>query len=105
MQVTAGETADHHHDDHDHQHHSHDHDHAHSHSHGHEHHKGLKGWLFELFVPHSHDAADSVDDALEASAEGIRALKISSSLLGNDRPAVFGGPGERFRRFAGRHDP
>ncbi len=28
-------------------------------------------------MPHSHDAADSIDDALEASREGIRALKIS----------------------------
>jgi cation diffusion facilitator family transporter len=27
--------------------------------------------------PHSHDAADSVDSALEASADGIRAVKIS----------------------------
>jgi cation diffusion facilitator family transporter len=90
-QVTAGETADRRHDDHDHDHqhhghdnghdHGHDHGHSHSHSHGHKHHKGLKGRLFELFVPHSHDAADSVDDALEASAEGIRALKISLFML------------------------
>ncbi|MFD0661213.1 cation diffusion facilitator family transporter [Thermocatellispora tengchongensis] len=35
-----------------------------------------------LFTPHSHDAADSVDDALEASGEGIRALKISLVGLG-----------------------
>jgi cation diffusion facilitator family transporter len=32
-------------------------------------------------VPHSHDAADSIDDALEASTEGVRALKISMFLL------------------------
>jgi cation diffusion facilitator family transporter len=31
-------------------------------------------------VPHTHDAHDSIDDALEASAAGIRAVKIS--LLG-----------------------
>jgi cation diffusion facilitator family transporter len=62
-------------------HHHHDHGHDHSHEHGHAHHKGLKGWLFELFVPHTHDAADSVDDALEASAQGIRALKISLFML------------------------
>jgi len=31
----------------------------------------------QLFVPHSHDAADSVDTALESSATGIRAVKIS----------------------------
>ena len=30
-----------------------------------------------LFRPHSHDAADSVDPALESSAQGIRAVKIS----------------------------
>jgi cation diffusion facilitator family transporter len=30
-----------------------------------------------VFQPHSHDAADSVDDAIESSAAGIRAVKIS----------------------------
>lgn len=30
-----------------------------------------------MFVPHSHDASDSIDDALEANAEGVRAVKIS----------------------------
>ena len=30
-----------------------------------------------MFAPHSHDAADSIDDALESSAAGIRAVKIS----------------------------
>ena len=35
-----------------------------------------------MFRPHSHDAADSVDSALESSAEGIRALKISLVALG-----------------------
>lgn len=34
-----------------------------------------------MFVPHSHDAADSIDDALEASKEGVRALKISLFIL------------------------
>jgi cation diffusion facilitator family transporter len=66
--------------------HSHDDDHTHGHDHdhhhdGHHHHSGFKGWLFELFVPHTHDAADSIDDAMEASVEGIRALKISLFLL------------------------
>jgi divalent metal cation (Fe/Co/Zn/Cd) transporter len=32
--------------------------------------------------PHSHDAADKVDAAMEASAEGIRALWISLAVLG-----------------------
>jgi cation diffusion facilitator family transporter len=42
---------------------------GHSHDHG-------------LFVPHSHDPSDSVDSALESSARGIRALKISLIALG-----------------------
>ena len=36
----------------------------------------------EIFAPHSHDAADSVDEALESSAQGIRAVKISLLALG-----------------------
>src|SRR5215212_12009540 len=58
--------------------HQHDrHDHG-GHDHGeHRHATGLKGFLLSVFRPHSHDAADSVDSALESSAEGIRALKIS----------------------------
>jgi cation diffusion facilitator family transporter len=35
-----------------------------------------------VFRPHSHDAAESVDSALEASNEGIRAVKISLVALG-----------------------
>nr|WP_261792387.1 cation diffusion facilitator family transporter [Arthrobacter sp. PM3] len=73
--------------DHGHEHgHSHDdgHDHGHSHDHDHDHAHpaGLKGWLHEVFVPHSHDAADSIDDALESSAQGIRAVKVSLAGLG-----------------------
>ena len=52
------------HDDHD---HDHDHDHP----------GGLRGALKSVFAPHGHDAADSVDRALEDSREGMRALKIS----------------------------
>jgi cation diffusion facilitator family transporter len=52
-----------------HQHHDHDHDHDHR--------GGLRGWLSGLAHPHSHDAADSVDSALESSAQGIRAVKTS----------------------------
>jgi len=36
----------------------------------------------QIFAPHSHDAADSVDTALETSAVGIRAVKISLIGLG-----------------------
>jgi len=59
--------AGHHHDDHGHDHHSH----------GHHHGGGLLGAVRDVFAPHSHDPADSVDDALESSAQGIRAVKIS----------------------------
>jgi cation diffusion facilitator family transporter len=69
-----------------------DHDHGDAHhaghrhgpggGHDHEHPSGLKGFMLSLFSPHSHDAADSVDSALESSTEGIRAVKISLVTLG-----------------------
>ena len=59
---------EHHHDHHDH----HDHDHP----------TGIVGALRSVFAPHSHDHSDSIDDALTASNEGIRALKISLVVLG-----------------------
>src|ERR1700759_193077 len=38
--------------------------------------------MSHLLTPHSHDASDSVDTALESSAVGIRAVKISLVVLG-----------------------
>jgi len=62
--------------------HGHDHDHHHDHdTDGHSHPTGIKGFFYGMFVPHSHDATDSIDDALEASKQGIRALKISLVIL------------------------
>jgi cation diffusion facilitator family transporter len=62
--------------------HSHEHDHPHDHGgSGHSHPTGIRGFFYGLFVPHTHDAADSIDDALEASKEGVRALKISLFIL------------------------
>ena len=61
--------------------HQHHHDHGH-HDHDHAHPKGIRGVLMQIFAPHSHDAADSVDTALETSAVGIRAVKISLIGLG-----------------------
>jgi Co/Zn/Cd efflux system component len=58
--------------------HAHDHGDAHDHQHG----SGLLDWVRHLIHPHSHEAADKVDAALEASAEGIRALWISLGILG-----------------------
>lgn len=57
--------------------HDHDHEHDHDHDHDHEHATGFRAAIRELIRPHSHDAADSFDTALEASEKGIRAVKIS----------------------------
>ena len=62
-------------DAHGHPHRGHDHEHNHDHTHG------FWGTVKEFFVPHTHDPSDSIDDALEASKEGVRALKISLFLL------------------------
>jgi len=62
-------------------------DHDHNHDHAHERLRGLRGLLAGVFSPHSHDANDSVDSALTASAEGMRALKIS--LIGLAVTALF----------------
>ncbi|MCU1570726.1 MAG: cobalt transporter [Naasia sp.] len=68
--------------EHEHEHgHEHDHEHGHEHDHHHAHPSGVRGFLHELFVPHTHDAADAVDDALEASRQGVRAVKVSLWLL------------------------
>ncbi|CAJ1505456.1 cation diffusion facilitator family transporter [[Mycobacterium] burgundiense] len=62
--------------------------HQHVHSDGGSHHDHVgrggraKTALREVFAPHTHDAADSIDDALESSAAGIRAVKISLVVLG-----------------------
>ena len=57
---------------------------------GHDHHRTdehSRGWraavlsVRSVFSPHSHDAADSIDAALDESDEGPRALKISLAAL------------------------
>jgi cation diffusion facilitator family transporter len=55
---------------------------ARPHTHDHGHPPGLRGIVQEVFAPHSHDSADSVDSALESSAAGIRAVKVSLLVLG-----------------------
>ncbi|MET0865963.1 MAG: cation diffusion facilitator family transporter [Nakamurella sp.] len=72
-----------------HQHHRHgpgpehagSHEHPHQGAAPHHHPGGRKGLLLAIFRPHSHDSADSVDSALEGSAQGIRAVKISLLVL------------------------
>ena len=54
---------------------------AHDHDHDHDHDRGLlertRHALSEVFGGHSHDAADQIDDTLEADVAGRRALFIS----------------------------
>ncbi len=59
-----------------------EHRHTHGHAHHHEHPRGFTAAVKEIFAPHSHDASDSFDTALESSASGIRAVKISLLALG-----------------------
>src|SRR5688500_15187234 len=78
----------------------HDGDEPHGHDHGdhdpggdasshdagaHDHGPGPSSWwhrVRHVLTPHSHDATDKVDSAMEASKEGIRALWISLVVLG-----------------------
>lgn len=50
--------------------------------HDHDHATGIRGFVIGIFAPHSHDTADSIDDALQGSVQGIRAVKISLVALG-----------------------
>ncbi|HLF39962.1 MAG TPA: cation diffusion facilitator family transporter, partial [Acidimicrobiia bacterium] len=70
---------DHEHDDHEHDDHGHD-DHGHD-DHEHDHGLGLRSLLAGI-TGHRHEAAASIDSALEASDRGVRALKISLAGLG-----------------------
>src|ERR1700742_4011888 len=54
---------------------------GHHHDHAPAHPTGLRGAIKEVFAPHSHDAADSLDSALESSVAGIRAVKLSLLVL------------------------
>jgi cation diffusion facilitator family transporter len=64
--------------------HEHEHENGHGHGHdeanghdGHVHPTGLKGVFGSVFAPRSHNAADSLDDALTSSDRGIRAVRVS----------------------------
>ncbi|MGK4581021.1 cation diffusion facilitator family transporter [Kitasatospora sp. HPMI-4] len=61
----------------------HEHDRGHEHGHGRERSwRGFAHRLGHLVGPHSHEAADRVDSALESSARGLRTLWISLLVLG-----------------------
>jgi cation diffusion facilitator family transporter len=61
---------------------THSHAYRHHHSHDHNHPRGLRAAAKQIFTPHSHDASDSYDNALESSAHGIQTVKISLIALG-----------------------
>ena len=65
----------------------HGHGHERRGSHGHDHdsvgkRRTFRDRLIHVLGPHSHDPADSIDDAWESSEKGIRAVKISLVALG-----------------------
>jgi cation diffusion facilitator family transporter len=53
----------------------------HGHAHVHDHPGHVKGIVRDIFAPHSHDATDSIDTALESSRRGLRAVRISFAAL------------------------
>jgi cation diffusion facilitator family transporter len=57
--------------------HGHDHEHGHQHEHGQHSLRGPRRWLAGLRQPHTHDHAESIDNALLADQAGRRALAIS----------------------------
>jgi cation diffusion facilitator family transporter len=59
-----------------------EHDHPHDHDHPHEHPEGRLRRVIGIFVAHSPDPGDSIDDALTSDTRGIRALKLSLLILG-----------------------
>jgi cation diffusion facilitator family transporter len=58
--------------------HDHDHDHA---QHDHEHRRGPAKRVLHVLSPHPHAATDKIDNAVEASAQGMRAVWISLGIL------------------------
>src|SRR5436305_10818114 len=56
-------------------------DHEHGRDHGHSHELVVLARLRHLLRPHSHEAADKVDAAMESRAEGIRVLWIALAVL------------------------
>ncbi|HXR69199.1 cation diffusion facilitator family transporter [Actinocrinis sp.] len=65
---------------HTHPHGDHDHD-EHPHAHGRGAWARLRHELAHLVTPHSHDAGDKVDTAMQASREGMRTLWLSLAIL------------------------
>jgi cation diffusion facilitator family transporter len=85
--MSTGHSHDQDHDHSSHEHGSHRHDHEH-HLHDDGHGRELSRWsrvkhrVVHMVTPHSHDAGDKVDSAMQASREGMRTLWISFAVLG-----------------------
>ncbi len=77
--IERGSAGEHDHHDHDHDDHGHG-DHGYG-DHEHDHDRRLLARLRHAIRPHSHEAAEKVDAAMEASAQGMRALWISLAVL------------------------
>ncbi|QHC26422.1 cation diffusion facilitator family transporter [Streptomyces sp. GS7] len=67
---------------HDHGDHRHDHDRNHDHVHGEGRWASFRHQLAHVVTPHSHEAMDKVDSAMETSREGMRTLWLSLGILG-----------------------
>jgi cation diffusion facilitator family transporter len=84
----AGDSSAHHHTGDEHGGHRHQHHHGHDHRdhgdrpHDHRQPRGWRSALAHLVRPHSHDHADTIADRGAASADGVRALKLSLVVLG-----------------------
>jgi cation diffusion facilitator family transporter len=57
------------------------HGHAHGHDHDHDHTGGLGHSLRSFIRPHSHDPVDSIDQEMESSHSGVRAVAVSLLIL------------------------
>lgn len=74
--------------EHDNEPHTGRHEHGPEHDHDHDHGTGGSWWsaarhrAAHMLTPHSHDAGDKVDSAMQASREGMRTLWISLGVLG-----------------------
>ena len=72
-----------HNEPHDHGGHGHDHgEGGHDHDHGEGRWQQLRHQLSHMVTPHSHEAMDKVDSAMETSREGMRTLWLSLGILG-----------------------
>ncbi|MER6070372.1 cation diffusion facilitator family transporter [Streptomyces sp. NPDC001817] len=81
-QTHTHEPYGHHHDDHHHGDRGHVHDHEHPHPHTGGRWSKVRHQLAHLVTPHSHEALDKIDSAMETSREGMRTLWLSLAVLG-----------------------